>query len=74
MSEKVEILALWEKKGNNGTFYTGKIGNADVVAFKNTQKKNEKEPDLRIYVQKRVPREPQGGNAPPSDFGSFDKF
>lgn len=52
--DKVEIMALWENVNDNGFRYlTGHLNGARVVAFWNTEKRNEKEPDLRIYVQNK---------------------
>jgi uncharacterized protein (DUF736 family) len=56
---KLEILALWANESKNGTlYYTGHLNGLRVVAFPNTNKRNEKEPDLRIYVQAK----PKEGN------------
>lgn len=49
-----EVLALWESKKGSTTYYTGKTAGENpirVVAFINTSKKNEKEPDINIYEQ-----------------------
>lgn len=50
-----EVLALWENKKGNKTYYTGKTtGDQPVrlVAFVNEVKKNPNEPDIQIYEQK----------------------
>lgn len=48
-----QLMSLWIKEGKNGKYLTGKVGmDADgfkVVGFYNGQKKNPKEPDIRIY-------------------------
>ncbi len=53
------IGALWEKQGQKGLYYTGTITVGDetlkVVAFLNKDKKNPKQPDIRILQSK--PRE-----------------
>lgn len=47
-----QVCALWKHKAKSGTkYFTGKTNDVDVVAFYNTDKKNPKEPDLRIYAQ-----------------------
>lgn len=48
-----EAFALWEKKGAKGVYYSGKTSDTDsvnIVGFITTEKKNEKQPDLRVYV------------------------
>lgn len=54
-----ELGALWIKQGPRGEYMTGVIEvngeKTNVVAFKNDNKKNPKEPDWRIL--KSVPKE-----------------
>ena len=47
-----EVFALWKKKARSGLDYlTGKTtDNTNLVAYYNTNKKNPKEPDIRVYV------------------------
>ena len=48
-----EAFALWEKKGAKGVYYSGKTSDTEpvnIVGFITTEKKNEKQPDLRVYV------------------------
>lgn len=47
----VQIAAAWEMPSGKG--YSGRFGNARMVIFKNVNKKNPKEPDLRILVQEQ---------------------
>jgi len=45
-----EEFALWENTSSKGTVYfTGYCGDIRLIAFENKNKKNEKEPDIRIY-------------------------
>lgn len=49
-----EVLALWENKKENTTYYTGKTAGENairVVAFINSNKKNPNQPDINIYEQ-----------------------
>lgn len=57
MNKEDELGALWLRtsKKDGRTFLTGKIGSQEVVVFQNDRKKNEKEPDYRIY--RSQPRE-----------------
>lgn len=53
-STLTEVLALWESKKGDTIYFTGKTAGdkpVRVVAFINTTKKNEKEPDINIYEQ-----------------------
>jgi len=53
-----ELGALWKKKSKNGmSFLSGYIvdhdgARTDVVVFANSNKKNEKAPDYRLYISK----------------------
>jgi hypothetical protein len=60
-----ELAALWIKSGPKGEYMTGKIGDVPVVAFRNTRKKNEKEPDWRILRSRPKSDAPQRDDAPP---------
>ena len=47
------IGALWRKTSANGAvFYSGKIGDKQIVVFKNNFKDKENQPDFRIYESK----------------------
>lgn len=66
-----ELGALWRKDGRRGEYWTGKIkiahaeasaladdrGEIAVVAFIETEKRNDRAPDVRIYISR--PREDQ---------------
>ena len=47
-----DIFALWKKTSKNGnTYFTGKSKEGlNLRGFFNTNKKNPKEPDLRVYI------------------------
>lgn len=52
--ELKEAFALWKNEGKNGKMYfTGKTKEDDtkLIAFMNNDKKNEKQPDLIVYVK-----------------------
>lgn len=49
-----QVLALWKQKAKSGLkYFTGtcEMKECHVIAFYNQEKKNPKEPDLRIYEQ-----------------------
>ena len=49
--ELKEAFALWARKAQSGKeYYTGKCDDISLLGFVNTNKKNEKEPDIRIYT------------------------
>lgn len=61
-----ELGALWRKEGRRGEYWTGKIkvthaeaasladerGEVAVVAFIDTDKRNERAPDVRLYISR----------------------
>lgn len=48
--ERVQVFALWKKQSKEGKpYFTGKVGKLNLVGFYNLNKKNLKEPDLRVY-------------------------
>lgn len=61
MARGKELLALWESRTNSNVL-TGRLGEQKVVAFKNTQKKNPKEPDWRVYEDVAETKAPTQGN------------
>lgn len=50
--EDKEVASLWSNVSKNNTqYYTGMTDdNERIVGFMNTSKKNEKEPDIRVYL------------------------
>lgn len=68
MSDRKEHGALWIKQSSRGEYMTGTIeidgAKVSVVAFKNDNKKNPKEPDWRLL--KSEPREQKSGSVLPS--------
>lgn len=63
-----ELGALWKKKSKAGmSFLSGYINDhdgqrIDVVVFANSNKKNEKAPDYRLYISKPLESKTQTGN------------
>lgn len=50
----IQACGLWSGKDRNGnTFLSGSMGNLRILIFRNTFKKNEKEPDYRMYHAER---------------------
>ena len=53
--ELTPIFALWTKQSKEGkVYYTGKTeDDARLIAFPNSNKKNPKEPDVRVYANEK---------------------
>ena len=47
-----ELGALWLKKNDRGEYMTGTINGEKVVAWKNTKKTKDNQPDWRIFKSK----------------------
>lgn len=56
MPKEESIGCFWEKEGQNGTYMSGVVEidgvKHSVVVFKNSYKKEDKQPDWRIYPKK----------------------
>lgn len=62
--KKIELCALWKNTTKEGkTYLSGNIGGAKVLVFANEYKKEEREPDYRVYL---VPREKEPRASAPS--------
>lgn len=65
------FFSIWKNKSKNGTtYYTGKIGDLNIVGF-NNQKENEKQPDVTFYVreEKKENKTEETNNDPFAEFG-----
>ncbi|MDB4314594.1 DUF736 domain-containing protein [bacterium] len=56
--DKLEIGALWKRQSKaNNPYYSGKLEvdgkKYEVVCFPNTNKKEDKHPDVRIYLSEQ---------------------
>lgn len=48
--QREQVFAMWKRESAKGNpYFTGKIGEKEIRGFYNTNKKNLKEPDIRIY-------------------------
>lgn len=61
MEKKPSIGAFWKKvSGSLTEYYSGNITidgkKIYLVMFNNTAKKNEKEPDLRMFISEPIPK------------------
>lgn len=57
--ENIKIMSLWENKDKNGeTYYSGKLGDAKILIFRNKYKKTDKEPAMNVFIsQAEKPKE-----------------
>lgn len=63
-----EIGGLWVKHNKNGEeYYTGRLGNSNLILFKNKNKKTDKEPEFRLYVGSRQNNYNNGSKPTDSD-------
>lgn len=55
----IKITGLWEKQTSKGTVWTGKLGLAEIVIFKNDRKDpgDDRQPDYNVYVNEPRRRE-----------------
>lgn len=63
----IQLSGLWLKDGKNGKYFSGKLGNANILIFKNTKKQDEKHPDYILYLaepQKKQYQHPNGARTP----------
>lgn len=58
-TQNKELFSLWKKESRSGNgYFTGRtVEKENLVAFYNTNKKNPKEPDLRVYIQAKDNKE-----------------
>lgn len=59
---RVQLAALWKKTSASGQdYYMGKMGDVCIWAFLETDKRNERAPDLKLYVTENRPNLAGGG-------------
>ena len=52
-----KVISFWENTSKTGNvYYTGKLGELDLIGFRNNQKKNSKEPDITFYLKEDKPK------------------
>jgi len=50
-SKLIELTALWEHKDKNGeVYYSGKLSKMNLLIMRNKFKKDDTQPDYRVYV------------------------
>lgn len=67
-STMIQITGLWLNETQDGQkYFTGYMGNARVLIFRNGYKKEDKHPDYILYVSENKPRDDDGEDAPARD-------
>ena len=57
----IKITGLWKNEDRNGnTYFSGYLGSAKVLIFKNKYKETDKQPDYNMFVAPK--KEESGGN------------
>lgn len=52
-----KVISFWENQSKNGnTYYTGKLGELDLIGFRVKEKKNPKAPDIEFYLKEDKPK------------------
>ena len=61
---KVKIGGLWKKESKDGTvFYQGNLSySSNILIFKNKFKRNERDPDLLLYIAQKLKKEKKEGD------------
>jgi len=58
MGEMIQLGGLWQNDDKDGqTFFSGYLGNAKLLIFKNGYKKEDKHPDYIMYVAAKEKKE-----------------
>ena len=53
-----KIISFWENQSKNGNvYYTGKLGELELIGFRNTKKQNPKAPDIEFYLKETKPKQ-----------------
>lgn len=52
-----KVISFWENQSKNGNiYYTGKLGELDLIGFRVKEKKNPKAPDIEFYLKEDKPK------------------
>ena len=70
-----KIISFWENQSKTGnTYYSGKLGELDLIGFKNLNKKNPKEPDIVFYLKEDKPKEATKKEVKQEEYDPFSEF
>ena len=52
-----KIFSIWENQSKNGNiYYTGKLGELELIGFRVKEKKNPKAPDIEFFIKEDKPK------------------
>lgn len=61
----VPLCSLWLNKTKDGReYYRGRLGDAAIMGWLNTEKTNERQPDLRLMLYPAPPKSNDGADRP----------
>lgn len=64
----IELSGLWLHESKDGMkYFSGSLGRARLVVFKNNFKKEEKEPDYILYLDEPIKKEKVTSDIPMDD-------
>ena len=70
-----KLLSIWENQSKNGNiYYTGKLGEVELIGFRVKEKKSPKAPDIEFYVKEDKPKEKQQTTIYQKDIDLNDMF
>lgn len=70
-----KIFSVWENQSKTGnTYYTGKIGEVELIGFRVKEKKNPKSPDIEFFVKEEKQKEKQQTTIYQKDIDVNDMF
>jgi len=57
-NEMVKLTSLWVGQDKHGEpYYSGPMGDGKLMIFKNPYKEKENQPDLNVFISKRIKKE-----------------
>jgi hypothetical protein len=57
----IEIASVWRNETRDGEeYWSGYLGNSKLLIFKNKYKKEDRHPDLRVYVAPKEKKKEEG--------------
>lgn len=64
----IPVTGLWlGKDKNQNQYFSGNLGNARLMIFKNTHKEKENQPDYLLYLDEKKKKDDAGDNSTTQD-------
>jgi hypothetical protein len=64
MSDMIKLTGLWLNTKDGKQYFSGSLGGAKVLIFKNDYKKEDKHPDYNLFLVKKEKREDAADETP----------